>query len=587
MTTAVEELELKFEDLHVTAKEQPDPTVPVFAVGAVPLSPTVAANWLGWGCKTAPAELFRTGLQGGLDQSYQGTRVTVYRPPVDEQNFYALAGALVEESYFFELRTARLYALDAACLWDTPARVWVVGEIVARLFFLTDRYGVTEPVVVQQAHKRFATKAYPRGRGGAAGHADQPDLQQPLADRLREFARAPRKCRVPLPDREPAAEMALVRAIDLLRERGDMVEASLVAQVALSCPVFGYRVAEVLPAGHIPPWPGFGDAMLQWLLSEENAGRFPHCFTAQDLVNLRVPHFVTSAEVGARRLDYLVGGILSKLDLSRTQLTGSLVCAAFCETLVERDLFRGNFTEYVRSRYPTVVVKPAGGAEGRKKYLHYLEQRCGRAGTTAVQGENTSQEQSGWLLQGTDRVLLAPPGSEQPLELELHYGADVDLAIAVNTRAEYLDWVSKHLATIRERWPAAECEIEPTKDFARVVCRGNWNFRAVEMYRVDNAELHYTSHHVGMVRGVFDHKGFNTRAPSFVWSVAHLASPTYNYFASRKQDPQAVLGKYWYRGFDTTSSLPPELAVDVRTCSTWPRGEFCPGLLPPPPELRL
>jgi hypothetical protein len=154
-----------------------------------------------------------------------------------------------------------------------------------------------------------------------------------------------------------------------------------------------------------------------------------------------------------------------------------------------------------------------------------------------------------------------------PVALRVVGGADTDIAIdtedSMHADDEYDCIVQGHYKAIHAKYPFAKL-----KRVDLPSGRHNWSvytddaahfptFRCVEMYRARFS--HIVTHHVAMVRAAYT-AAFSPESPptfvtsaSFALSAAHLATPNYYYFASRKCFPQEVVLKYNQRGFSYKS----------------------------------
>jgi hypothetical protein len=152
--------------------------------------------------------------------------------------------------------------------------------------------------------------------------------------------------------------------------------------------------------------------------------------------------------------------------------------------------------------------------------------------------------------------------------LDVKPGADVDMAVDVETNDEFDAVAQSHFRVISAKYPCATLRkiIRDDPNDPRY----NWliacqclcdisTFRQVEIYRANFN--HVITHHVGMVSGAYTGVFSNGR-PQFVMSsrlvssMANLATPNYYYFASRKTPPQYIIMKYHMRGF-MYSAFPP------------------------------
>lgn len=224
-----------------------------------------------------------------------------------------------------------------------------------------------------------------------------------------------------------------------------------------------------------------------------------------------------------------------------------------------RDEARGSgFAAYIASFYPAARTVP----RDYDKYLwavRWIDRKQAPFTLHTVAGPD------GPVLALTVRDLAGTP--VETVMFDVRPGADLDLAIDVATPEEFDAVAAGHFAVIRARYPHAQMRRVEFSEH-----RYGWaissadpaetgRFRPVEMYR--STFNHVVTHHVGMVSGAYTAR-FGP-APEFVvsarlaCSMAHLASPNYYYFASRKTTPQHIILKYRARGF-APSAFPPGIA---------------------------
>jgi hypothetical protein len=148
---------------------------------------------------------------------------------------------------------------------------------------------------------------------------------------------------------------------------------------------------------------------------------------------------------------------------------------------------------------------------------------------------------------------------EAAVALDVTSGADLDIAVDVETNDEFDDVAKSHYDVIRRHFPGARLEKvlrgspgDPRHNWA--IMADSPEFRQVEIYRANFN--HVVSHHVGMVSGAYTAKLSECGAPPafyvsarFGLAMDNLATPNYYYFASRKVGPQHVVMKYANRGF--------------------------------------
>jgi hypothetical protein len=516
-----------------------------YVLGALPVAQTVAAKWLDWCSKKLERVVFEQHFPRATSQGSTGPTVRICRPPVPDHLFPALAAVLRTESFFFEERAHRLLALDAACMLDSSAADWIVEEMAMRLRHSAQlnrpSEGARRPLVDGAREPREylrASGAAPEPAADAYAHCRAWVRTRP------DFGELP-------PARNEREESALLEAVRLLHERGRVVAAGELAEAALRSPLM-FGVFEKLQAHLVPPFSEFRDSFLRLLLAQECAGAFPYLFTLQDLVRLGCPNVPLTEAQARGRLDAFVGGYLSDLDLRETHVTGSALSAALLVTGLERRAFGGRYHAYLKSHYPTKLTRPDDYAAYRQHAAKFHD--------------------ASWRYDAAQaEIVLHSPHAPQ-VRLAVRSGSDVDLAVVVPTRARFVEWVERHAETVRAHYPGVECTLDGVRDRAQLTHPVDPTFRTVELYRVDS-ELHYTTHHVAMVRAVYTRHGFQTRAPSFLYSAAHLKTPFYSIFASKKAEnaPHEIIAKYCSRGFLLDSRTPRAVLQELRELvGGWP-----------------
>jgi len=229
------------------------------------------------------------------------------------------------------------------------------------------------------------------------------------------------------------------------------------------------------------------------------------------------------------------------------------------------------YTAYLESFYPATRTTPIIASEGFIPYAAFVNYVF--VHTHLIRGLHACITRE--IVD--DVLVLSVPNHRvdmPPLRTRLRItpGTDVDMAIDVDTDAEFDAIAAKHHAAIVKHHPHAVL-----KRVERNSPHYNWSitcgdeasigvFRPVEMYRA--TFNHVVSHHVGMVSGAYTAR-FGGPAQfvvsaRLVSSIMNLATPNYYYFASRKYHPQDVLLKYYARGFDMyDSGLPSQLIAGV------------------------
>ncbi|MFA6166478.1 MAG: hypothetical protein WC700_07685 [Gemmatimonadaceae bacterium] len=375
---------------------------------------------------------------------------------------------------------------------------------------------------------------------------------------------------------------------------------------ALSSPIFAGLAHGIIPnrLEVRKSWHAFGPQLLQYFLAEEftratyraarsESGRVtgasPFVFTLDEVLALGVNNAPASVAEATKRLDIFVGGYLADLDLSRTFITGSSIAASLIVTNVERGEFGchtrhsdnrspslrlRDYTKYIRSLYPTLRTTP----RNLKDYHQVLAvATCAHFMKPSPQKETMPQVivmKEGSEYVADVSVLYTTTNDPTPTlfhaTLDIRGGADVDMAVDVETNEEFDRIARQHYETIRAKWPCAVLTKVPRSVDDPTDPRHNWavtwdpsidptlanvarlsEFRSVEIYRASFD--HIVTHHVGMVSGAYT-AAFGS-PPQFymsarlVSSMANLATPNYYYFASRKTTPLDVILKYRARGF--------------------------------------
>jgi hypothetical protein len=525
----------------------------------------------------------------------------VCTPPVDAAKALVLADLAASEDNFFATKLQTLAALDAV-LGITPERVaLVLAEMVRYLTSATEARGrlverVSPPPTEWDVYAELTL---------SAGSLQDP--MDSLAAAIRSFA-AKQCVWPPLPDVDDAEVEALFRIHDMLVEHGLTCEAGRLAGAALSAPAHARwcHRPDIFAKDRSPPlqarWASFGIQMLEHLLSEEVTRRAsepvtlasPYVLTLRELIALGVPHAPESEARAFERLDTYVGGYLRELDLSKTLVTGSAIAAALIATDVEAALAVTTrsyaltrettapsraqlafvdakapdaFERYLASYYPTTRTVP----RDRDAYARLVRLLChhSRWSWHSHAPATLEYETDGAVLTVTARL----GASEERAVLDMHIGADVDMAVVVDTNEAFDAVARAHHAVIRARYPEAALAVVPRGDPARyswsITCAGSHTFRPVELYRASFD--HVATHHVGMVSGAYTalFAAEGSEAPQFVvtarlaLSMARLATPNYYYFASRKTTPQDVVVKYLRRGFGL-SAFPPDLRCAIQ-----------------------
>jgi hypothetical protein len=409
--------------------------------------------------------------------------------------------------------------------------------------------------------------------------------------------------------REPAGSRSRAVAEDAIRALSARVDQVLCA--ALASPAFAGLARDPALFEHVD-WPRYGDALLRNLMSAEYTAAAARLgFNAKaEARNRRVtpdePYVLRLSWVAAmgppnfpeggvdavrRRLDAYVGGYLGDLDLSRTFITGSAIAAAAIETDVERTIEYSagasekqrldRFARYLHVYYPPTRTTFRNGFS-RRDYLElveacfvsaqYVRGHRAAAGAKPKHAYNifngaqvmprlvvTPLVDDAYKL--TLSAALAERKGELRVELDIRGGADVDMAVDVETDEEFDETARRHYEAVRAKWPGVllrKAE-RPGGHHTWTIVAGRiedvWRFRPVEIYRANFG--HIMTHHVGMVRGAYT-AAFGGPADFFVAaslvsSMVHLTTPNYYYFASRKALPQEVIVKYAHRGFSLSS----------------------------------
>lgn len=318
--------------------------------------------------------------------------------------------------------------------------------------------------------------------------------------------------------------------------------------------------AENVPPDLSSPQPG--SSTLPWL------------FNSHQLVQLKARYGPVSVKDAFDRLNIYVGGYLANLDLSRTMITGSAIAAALIRAekspamLMRKDAEdpdpHAQYKAYLASHYPVVYTEPVD-AEDLDHYRQFAL-------------DEFRAHPSDWAVAGNRLKIVDHKGD--PILLNIVPGADVDMAIAATSDAEFDAEVQKHYTAILRTHPQFVLTRVDRPDAThswKIAHVGGHHptYRAVELYRATFD--HIVTHHVGMVSGAYTCRQVGA-APEFVvsarlvHSMLHLSSPNYYYFASRKAAPQEIVLKYYARGF-SLDGFPSGLARAIknwaRTCPKW------------------
>lgn len=498
--------------------------------------------------------------------------IVICTPPFGAAGIAEIAEAAMIEEYFISSKLALLRALDAVGAADYERLQAIVADIVRSLD------------ARRRAHEARRVEVQPPT--GLWQVYSGPNLPNPdrIASAIKGFANHSTQVYPPLP-KAPAEEFtALVAIVAELRRLGRPMVAAQLRAVALATPEFAtaYRIPELFDglSSPVAAWPAFGPSLLRHLLSEEltyaayraelprradasradaaedrpphpidNLERFPlrvtpdlpFILTGADLTRLGVPNLAPDA---VQRLDHYVGGYLSELDLSRTMITGSAIAAALIVTRTERQ-YRTSHSRL-----------PADDFEAFVKYSasHYAAVKTVPVDQTAYYNlANAIMRNAQFVISSRDSTVTLTVG-DASTELLAEPGADVDMAIDVDSNEAFDEVVRGHYAVIRRRVPTAILERSTNGERYTWKISGEHvlsGFRTVELYRANFG--HIITHHVGMVSGaytaVFGDKPEFVVSARLACAMCDLATPNYYYFASRKQLPQIVVMKYAIRGF--------------------------------------
>lgn len=367
-------------------------------------------------------------------------------------------------------------------------------------------------------------------------------------------------------------------ALFAILEKRKMPLSDVLIKVALSDPLLSlssHRLLRDLPEERLQLF-GKEDARsmdpLVWneyrylMLSAPVEDDSPFIFPAS-----RCPAEVLS--VTDRELDDLlnraVGGWLFDLDLSKTLITGSIVCAVLGYSLRQKknvklspeadgSAFSGkerldSFDKFIDVLYPRVYTEygkiGAGDLIQLNMSLEALQQPDGRGAHLKNLSFHYRYEETEGSLTVSSNVK-----STRPVTLTVKTGVDVDMPIVTEDAEEFERIARAHHKVVKKHWPRAILFIiKRAKGNLFRIKSGAFEdyfrgFRTVEMY-MSAGRRAIISHHIAPVRC------WKGQQPGLFLSASCLQSHmsgsfrNFHYFAG-KDEPWTTVEKYRFRGFE-------------------------------------
>ena len=531
----------------------------------------------------------------------------VCTPPIGGREAYLLSEMMSAEEHFLEIKYNLLFALDTVLGCDQKSVDPIVQEIIQYIWRKKEEYPRHGEIIPSSEMK---WSIY-----GSTVYLSQEDhisekIKGILGDTVRLYP--------PLPLASESEVEALLNIHDLLVRNGMEKNAMKLISNALTSPMFAHlcHIRELFSKDRIPQvqisWDDYGVSMFQNLLSEEITctARYnmvpaaeaqpqpqprpkpidlstPYVLTFRELIGMGVPNAPLNENEAIHRLNTFVGGYLPDLDLSRTFITGSAIAASLIITEVENVFNKCTLKKFLETKDATPVAEikdevlteyiewcASHRGTGFKKYLasHYPTTRTvpyNRAEYLAFLLEGLGEEEN--LVYKTtidtngDRILTMTlkrkNGEEFSTTLHVLDGADVDMAIPVESDEEFDEIVRSHYTVIKRHYPEVALEQVLHSDDRphswKFTCEKDIRFRPVELYRANFDTI--ASHHFGMTSGAYT--AVFSKDPQFVMtsrlvlSMAQLKSPNYYFFKSKKTAPQYIFMKYKMRGFDILDTI--------------------------------
>lgn len=223
-------------------------------------------------------------------------------------------------------------------------------------------------------------------------------------------------------------------------------------------------------------------------------------------------------------LNEYTNGVLSKLDMSKTYLTGSAMAMALYV----------NVKSYLQKEYGSIY----------HRVYNTPNEYLGRAYPNFYLPQDMAKKTDGFLLEdGTTSF-----GKEQIIP-----GADIDLMVDDTvSKAEFDQIAQKHYEVFKARWPSCVMErVDNNKGYNYMIVstyidmyRG---FRNVEIYR--GSINHIVSHHLPPVRAWYKEGQIFMEASCLLTQMNQGLMEDFHYFAGKKTTPFKTLVKYSDRGY--------------------------------------
>lgn len=222
-------------------------------------------------------------------------------------------------------------------------------------------------------------------------------------------------------------------------------------------------------------------------------------------------------------IDYYSQGLIAKLDLTDSYVTGSILPACIgCPKLLQPKF-------YIDTWYPAVYTVPNNYDKYRRIVADLTRLKVNDHG---------------------DYVDIT--NGQENERLSLADGADIDIAVGVETEEEFEQIVAKHIDVIKQVYGnIAIDKIERKSGFTYEITGGH---RMVQIYRSGIGQI--LSHHLPVVRGCITGNGSDRQiyiSATAFHSYRSNINYNYYYFAG-KYNPSEVILKYQQRGFKTSLS---------------------------------
>ena len=219
-------------------------------------------------------------------------------------------------------------------------------------------------------------------------------------------------------------------------------------------------------------------------------------------------------------VDYYSNGLISKLDLTDSYVTGSILPACI---YIPQDM-QAKF--YIDTWYPPVYTVP----NNYDKYRRIV------ADLTKLKVEDKG-----------DYINIT--NGQEVERLTITEGADIDIAVNAETEEQFDQIVNNHINIIKQVYGQIGIEkIQRKSGFTYEITGGH---RLIQIYRSSIGSI--LSHHLPVVRGCITGNGSDRQvyiSATAFHSYRNGSNYNYYYFAG-KYNPSEVLLKYRQRGFKT------------------------------------